>query len=328
MRRLYVSVVAFILLMVSGCASSSNSQSSTSQSSSNSQSSTSESPAIDQSTTEVAGSQDSASQGSDVKLAEDIFSQPIQVVVANTAGTVTTQGEQRIMTALIGEGPNNFVGGASEPIEVSFQLVDGGIEPVIVQAEWLTTNAAALGLYVSKVQFERAGVWQLSASHQGAELGSTLYQVVESSPVPQPGDPAPASDTLTATDTSEPSSISTDLNFDPSLYRLSIADAVGNGSPTLIAFSTPGFCLTLLCGPTLDFVKGAAAGRDGLDVVHVEPFDLELAPTGLLEPIPAMTEWGLATEPWVFVVDSDGNVTHSFEGIVGQAEIEKALDQL
>ncbi len=96
----------------------------------------------------------------------------------------------------------------------------------------------------------------------------------------------------------------------------------------MVAFATPAFCQTALCGPTLEAVKGAAAGRDGSDVVHVEPFDLDLAPRGVLEPIPSMFDWGLVTEPWVFVIDADGVVAATFEGIIGQAEIEAAIDGL
>jgi len=37
-----------------------------------------------------------------------------------------------------------------------------------------------------------------------------------------------------------------------------------------------------------------------------------------------VTEWGLPTEPWVFVVGADGNVKAKFEGALSIAELEKA----
>ncbi len=36
-------------------------------------------------------------------------------------------------------------------------------------------------------------------------------------------------------------------------------------------------------------------------------------------------EWGLPSEPWVFLVDKAGNIAAKFEAVVSQAEIESAL---
>ena len=39
---------------------------------------------------------------------------------------------------------------------------------------------------------------------------------------------------------------------------------------------------------------------------------------------PWVTEWGLVSEPWVFVVDATGTVTAKFEGAVTADELEAA----
>ena len=113
--------------------------------------------------------------------------------------------------------------------------------------------------------------------------------------------------TLTGSTPEELTAISTDPDPDPDFYDLSVADAVANGRPTVIVFATPAFCQTAVCGPTIEIAKQAAEGRDGVDFVHVEPFDVELARANDLQPIPAMFEWGLATEPWIFVIDAEGS---------------------
>jgi hypothetical protein len=81
-------------------------------------------------------------------------------------------------------------------------------------------------------------------------------------------------------------------------------------------------------GLTLDVVKAVAAGRSDIDFIHVEPFDIDRARAGSLEPVDVMFDWGLATEPWVFVVDGEGVVTASFEGIIGADELTAAIDSL
>ena len=262
---------------------------------------------------------------------EEVFPGRPQLVVANSPGSLTTSGQQRIMTALVGGEANSFLGGDDHPITIRFELVrgedDGGESgDGATSAEWLTTNASDLGLYVSRFSFDAAGTWRLTASDGSRELASTQFEITVESAVPQPGDPAPLSVTPTAFTAAEIAEVSTDTDPDPSFYELTVAEAVQNGRSTMIIFSTPAFCTTALCGPTMDFAKLAIEGQEDLDVVHVEPFDLELAPTGVLEPIEAMSDFGVATEPWIFLVDADGVVTHSFEGIIGQRELEDALE--
>lgn len=276
--------------------------------------------------TSTTASIEAGSEGTD-DPGELEFSSELTVLVANTAGTLTTSGAQRVMTALVGAGPNSFFGGPDDPVSIRFEPVNGDTVAE-VEGTWLTTNASALGLYVTYFQFDQPGVWEVTVFGDGVDLGATLIEVVAESDVPRIGDPAPQSETLTGVTADEIAAISTDLQPDPSFYDLTIAEAVTNGTPSVVAFVTPAFCQTALCGPTLETVKAATAGRADIDVLHVEPFDLQLAPLGDLTPVPVMAEWGLVTEPWVFVIDGDGTVTASFEGIIGQAELDAALAAL
>ncbi len=255
------------------------------------------------------------------------FDGPVTVVVPNSPGTLTTTGRQRVMTALVGDGSNNFLGSADLPVTMVFEAVDSD-DTGETEGSFLTTNAAALGLYVGYFEFPSVGLWEVSIVSEGTEVGQALFEVTVDSPVPTIGDLAPATDSLTGTTPEEIAAISTDLDPIPGYYDLSIAEAVTNDRPTVVAFVTPAFCQTALCGPTLETVKEATAGRDDIDVVHVEPFDLELAPQGSLVPIPSMEDWGLVTEPWVFVLDADGVVSANFEGIIGLEELEDALAAL
>ena len=44
--------------------------------------------------------------------------------------------------------------------------------------------------------------------------------------------------------------------------------------------------------------------------------------------VPATNEWGLPTEPYVFVVDAAGNIFAKFEGIAAADELEAALESV
>jgi hypothetical protein len=51
-----------------------------------------------------------------------------------------------------------------------------------------------------------------------------------------------------------------------------------------------------------------------------------LSDQNLPVPVPATVEWGLPTEPYIFVVDSAGRVTAKFEGVASDDELRAAAD--
>lgn len=80
----------------------------------------------------------------------------------------------------------------------------------------------------------------------------------------------------------------------------------------MIAFATPAFCTSRLCGPTKEIVDDAYQKyADAVNFVHVEPYDVKRARDGLgLELLPFIAnEWKLQSEPWVFVVDKTGRIS-------------------
>ncbi|MDH4362595.1 MAG: hypothetical protein OEY70_00730 [Acidimicrobiia bacterium] len=248
------------------------------------------------------------------------------VVVANSPDTLTTRGDQRVMVALLGDGPSQFLGGPDVPATFQFESEDKSIVEE-VQGSWLSATGATLGLYVTHYTFDAPGIWAVRLKGGNDQSMATVI-VSDDSAVPDVGDPAPPSQTLTAATTDDLATISTDPDPDLAFYQLSVADAVNSGKPTVIVFATPAFCQTALCGPTMDIVKDALDKRTDVQVVHVEPYDIAKAKAGQLVPIDAMTEWNLATEPWVFVVGADGKVAASFEGILGENELVEAVDSV
>ena len=104
--------------------------------------------------------------------------------------------------------------------------------------------------------------------------------------------------------------------------------------PFVVAFATPKFCISATCGPTLDRLKPFAKAWPSIDFIHVEPYELEpvdgllqavLDPNGQLQPAAVADEWGLLTEPAVFVVDAEGTVRAAFEGAFADEELRAAL---
>ena len=112
------------------------------------------------------------------------------------------------------------------------------------------------------------------------------------------------------------------------MHDRTIAAALTEGRPTVIAFATPAFCTSRVCAPVMDTVMDPLYERygDRATFIHVEPFVLRDLRSGFVQnPVPAAREWQLQTEPWVFVVGADGRIAAKFEGIAGLDEVEQAL---
>jgi hypothetical protein len=193
---------------------------------------------------------------------------------------------------------------------------------------WVVENER--GLYRTRLDFPRAGDWGVEVvAHEAGQADRTarvVFPVREKGATPGIGAEAPTSETPTATDRQGIEAISTDDDPDPLFYRSSVRDAVGSGKPAVIVFATPEFCTSQVCGPTLDIVKAVAPRfEDRVEFVHVEVFT-NLDHPDQLQVVPAVSEWGLPSEPWVFVVDSTGHIADKFEGVVGPDELTSAID--
>jgi hypothetical protein len=195
------------------------------------------------------------------------------------------------------------------------------------------------GVYVTTADFPVAGAWTAlfltSAPGAPEESIPFSFDVKEDAKVVMPGEAAPSVDTPTLADVGgDVSKISTDETPVEAFYETSVADALAAHEPFVLAFATPKFCQTKTCGPTLEKVKEIAAAHSDVTFINVEPYQLELV-DGQLQPVlsessqlqtvPATDAYGLQTEPFVFVVGSDGIVEASFELIFTPAEIEAAL---
>ena len=138
-----------------------------------------------------------------------------------------------------------------------------------------------------------------------------------------------ASITHKATDAEDISHITSSTDPDLDLYELSIHEALEQDKPLVVVFATPAFCASATCGPQvgeLTKVKQRIGNRS--NYIHVEVFeDPHLfdgqRPRGGL--IAAVSEWGLPTEPWTFIIDSQGIIRGKFEQFTTADEIEARL---
>ncbi|HYH94129.1 MAG TPA: hypothetical protein VD763_13285 [Candidatus Saccharimonadales bacterium] len=263
--------------------------------------------------------------------------------IIDPGGTLVC-GENRMMFSFLDA---SGVPIASPDRTVQVDLFDLGLDsesPALsTTAEFIWAIEGEVGVYIANVAFPASGLWgaQFTTSLAGAEpeVIRVPFDVRSERSVIGVGDRAPASDTPTLADVGgDISKISTDDAPVPAFYETSVADALAEHRPFVLAFATPKFCATAQCGPTLDRLKPIAAANPGVTFINVEPYELEDV-EGQLQPVlsgdpPALTptattaEWGLPSEPWVFVVDRDGIVRGSFMLIFGDEELSAAVEEV
>jgi hypothetical protein len=142
---------------------------------------------------------------------------------------------------------------------------------------------------------------------------------------PPVGAKAPASRTPTLASTGgRLATLTTATHPDRRLYTSSVAQAVAAHVPFVVAFATPKFCTSRTCGPVVDVVsrvRGQLA-RTAVRFIHVEVYVRNDPANGYNR---WMREWGLQSEPWVFLVGRDGRVKTKFEGPVSARELRAAV---
>lgn len=258
-------------------------------------------------------------------------------------------GSDRTRTVAYGTVTFQFApvtNGAADPAEPG-PLVEATFLPIPGQAldpdqpgPRLVGAAEATGVYgAPEVTFDQPGFWEVTvtATLDGNEETTTAaFEVLADSPIPTIGDPAPRTvQPLAGSTDTDPKAIDSRANTnrpvpDPGLHSITIADALDAGRPFMVVVSTPTFCTSRFCGPITDSVQQLA--QDFADTpmafVHLEVWeDFE---TNVVNP--AAREWIAPTpdvdgsEPWVFVVDANGIITHRFDNVATDAELRAATE--
>ena len=258
----------------------------------------------------------------------------LQILMASTDLAV---GENRVAFGLLRPGE-----GALKNADVELQtffLADGErTAPVqTLSPEFRPWPGGAGGAYIANAVFDRPGEWglrvEVSAADGSSLLAGSRVDVAETGATPAIGAPAPRSANKTAAAASSLAQITSDMSPDADLYRKTIADALDEARPLLVAFATPAYCRTATCGPQLDAVKSLKNRHaERMSFIHVEIYDNpdEIRQNGIsaARTSPIVEEWGLPSEPWTFVIDANGAIAAKFEGFADEDELDAAIREV
>ena len=187
-------------------------------------------------------------------------------------------------------------------------------------------RVGADGIFVAHVTIARPGRYWLVAAPVGSRVrGLGTLDVHARSQSPALGAKAFPSRTPTIASTGGNfAELTTRVPPDRGLLRYSIAGLLAARKPFVVTFATPKFCQSRTCGPVVNVVDAARRRYARTDVrfVHVEVYRRNDPTLGWNR---FMHEWRLPTEPWTFLVGSDGRIKAKFEGPVSVGELAAAV---
>ena len=257
-----------------------------------------------------------------------------EAITVAVASTDLAVGNNRVAFGLIrpGKGP---IKDAQVNVETFLLKASGPDGPrQSLPAKFEVWPEGAGGVYIAELTFDETGEWGLGfmlKDPDGTEAqAGTRVQVKSESATPALGAAAPRSQNKTSRDVISLDELTTDPDPDPSLYAKTLSEALDEGKPLVVSFSTPAYCKTATCGPQLDTIKQLKTElSEQVNFLHVEVYDNppEIRDGGIsvAKLSPTLAEWGLPTEPWTFVIDADGKVRAKYEGYVSSAELEEAI---
>ena len=192
------------------------------------------------------------------------------------------------------------------------------------------------GSYVTKLEFDQAGLWELEIEILNPDDGSQFvvlpFEVNTGFQAPGIGSvPKPISNKTLAQVSSIEELTSGSVQF-PRLYQISFSEALTTKTPIVISIYSPAFCQSIICGPQVEVLNGLENKyKDTFHFIHIDVYSNPHQMRGDLGKSvlsSVVTDWQLPSVPWTFIIDGNGVVIARFEGFAPISEVEEALQDL
>lgn len=173
------------------------------------------------------------------------------------------------------------------------------------------------GFYESILPMPGPGVVDLAVSMESNIFGFAVIEATDDPSVPAPREKAISVPTPVDGNLMDSAFLCT---REPpcGMHAVSLDHALTAGKPTILIIGSPRFCTSGVCGPVVDEVLAARSLiGDAATFIHVEPFKGD-SPTDLSA---SASAWGLESEPWTFIIASDGTLVERFEGAIVASHI-------
>jgi hypothetical protein len=278
-----------------------------------------------------ASTSDNATTSGNGQTLEQLWRAPGEDV-AIVPGTADFGPGKVRFTFLVIDGQGRVVTRPTAKVWLAKQLKAEPFAQTTAKSEPIGVNGNEPGepqaVFVSHLDVDKPGTyWVLAEPVGGRKIQAVGNIVVKpKTEAPDIGEAAFPSDTPTLAN-STLKELTTSTKPDPALYRISVADAIKAKKPFVVVFATPKYCTSRTCGPVVDVVSAVRRKHkdSGIDFIHAEIYKDNDPTKGENTWV---REWKLPSEPWTFLVGSDGTVKARFEGTVSVDELNAAVDKL
>ena len=255
---------------------------------------------------------------------------------ATLATSVLTPGTNRLAFGSITDDGQLAFGKSAVYVGDSAGKLTG---PFVAPADLMVTDPAYrsdqaateqdpfAAIYAAQIEVPEPGdyrVMTVTQTPEGNVAGTTVVRVVSDAKdkVPAVGEPAPRVATETLEDVNGDVAL-LDTREPPSdMHEVSLTEVLGK-KPVALLFSTPQLCQSRVCGPVTDIaLELKQTYGDRVEFIHQEVYAENDPRKGLRTPL---VKFNLRTEPWLFVIGSDGRITARVEGSFGFDAFETAL---
>lgn len=250
---------------------------------------------------------------------------PLQVELANTELAL---GEERLAFQLR-DGSGRVLRGSDVEVRAELLAVRAdGSRASVAQgpAFYFGSKLTSGGAWIAYTEFDSSGEWILHVTASRPDgwqaAGEAVLVVGGRTDLPRIGSRPP---------TEEPAQLASgqpatsDPDPDPDLYRLSVAEALESGLPSVIYLGSPGHCSSPACRETLAEIKAVKPEFQGrVNFLHLETRDV--ADPSQWSPV--ALAWHLPSEPWTFIVDAGGRIVNRVEGPLDRVELKLLLNRL
>lgn len=244
--------------------------------------------------------------------------------------TLSIGSPQRAPFLLYGSDGIPIVNNVPKTIAASLQLPSG--KSIELDLERFS-EAIPTPYFLLRFETYETGIHKLSyVIDENPQSLSFFVDEQENINLVQIGDKLRETETPTFDDPLNFSTICT--RFDPCPYHtVTVREALSNSLPTVLLISTPGFCQTSICGPSLEILIDLLEDNsESLNVIHAEVYvnPEEIAKTSNITELlsPAVKDYGMTFEPSLITTNSENIVTARLDYTFDKSEMKTALSTI
>jgi hypothetical protein len=277
------------------------------------------------------GGSSSAQEEPEAPTLEDLWRAPGEDVAIVPGAADFGPGTVRLPFLVI-DGEGRVVTRPTAKVWLAHTLKGQPFAQTTARLEPIGVNGAEPGepqeIFVAQLELDEPGTYWVLAEPVGGRKIQAVGNVVVKTETAAPDVGAAAFPSKTPTLANATlEQLTTSTKPDRELYRSSVADALAAKKPFVVTFATPKYCTSRTCGPVVDVVSDVRRMHEssGTRFVHVEIYKDNDPTKGENRWV---REWKLPSEPWVFLVGSDGKIKARFEGTVSVRELDEAVGRL